>query len=188
MYRLTKRCLVFGCLLHDLLCVWISVTLKWHVHTWLILTPLVFGTLLMIDLQVSVCASLLCVSSCDLTARKKTKNKDKETRNKRMERELWNKWVKRHSARCHFVRSHLLLKWTNTPHALTHCDTQQIRALYVHTACGLHLQDFIHSVTKLEKKTELVSWCVWWSSNQNARSYCVVWCSLAFAYILKKSS
>ncbi len=106
---LTQLHLVFGCLLHDLLC----VSLKCQgVHTWLVLTPLVFGTLIMTDLQLGVCASLLQASEA-------------KRQNKRLERELWDKWRKGDSAWCHFVRSHRLSECINPWHALAHTDTQR---------------------------------------------------------------
>lgn len=121
-----------------------------------------------INMCVCVCA---CAWSCKLTARKKRTIAGRN-RTKGWKWKIGDKWRRGDSARRHSARSHLLSKMNEcTTHTCTHTLTE-MNWLHEHTACSLHLQEFIHSVTKLEKKKKH---SVWWSGNHNARSYCGVW-------------
>ena len=123
------------------------------------------------SVRVCVCVCVcVCACSCNLTAGKK-RTIARRNRTKGWKWKIRDKWRRGDSARRHSVRSHLLSKMNEcTTHVYTHTLTEMIW-LHEHTACSLHLQEFIHSVTKLEikKKAQRVM------KRHNARSYCGVW-------------
>lgn len=123
MCGLAKRNLVLGCLLRDLLCVWISVTLKCQrVHTWLILTPLVFGSLIMTDLQVwCVCTSSVCACVCECEKLQPDTWGGKRMRTKRHRTKGWSERYETNDEK------EILYKCTTCTYTLTHINA--------HTTC-----------------------------------------------------